>query len=95
MQGLQISSEEVLQYANQLQNNSQEIQGIFHDVSLKMSNMEQVWSSPASSALIGQFHSLEPTFQSYIQALQEYAKFLKNTASLYQENEQSLSKGIQ
>ncbi len=95
MSNLQISSDQVLQYATKLKQMEQEISDLFYDVKLKMTNVEQVWNSPASKSLIQQFQSLNPVFTFYTEALDQYVIYLNQTAQLYQENEQALQQGIQ
>lgn len=91
MNNVQISSDDVLQYANQLSMMEQEILQIFQEIKSKMNYVETVWSSPASKNLMGQFQQMYPVFDRYVQALGEYALYLNQTASSYAENEQALT----
>ena len=55
MNNVQISSDDVLQYANQLSMMEQEILQIFQEIKSKMTYVETIWSSPASKNLMNQF----------------------------------------
>ena len=55
MNNVQISSDDVLQYANQLSMMEQEILQIFQEIKAKMTYVETIWSSPASKNLMNQF----------------------------------------
>lgn len=94
MSGLRISSEDVLATSSQMKQLNQQVQDLFAQVNQRMNQMNAVWDSPASQSLISQFQSLRPIFDSYVQALNEYAQFLHRTALSYQENEQMLSSGL-
>ena len=76
MYGLIISSEDVLSYSQQMKSLEHEVQTIFQEVNQRMSQMSSVWDSPASQSLLSQFQSLRPVFDSYVQALEEYAMYL-------------------
>ena len=94
MYGLIMSSDDVLSYSQQMKSLEHEVQTIFQEVNQRMSQMSSVWDSPASQSLLSQFQSLRPVFDSYVQALEEYAMYLNQTAVSYQENEQLLSNGL-
>lgn len=91
MNNVQISSDDVLQYANQLSMMEQEILQIFQEIKSKMTYVETIWSSPASKNLMNQFQRMYPVFDQYVQALGEYALYLNQTASSYAENEVNLT----
>lgn len=95
MSNVQISSEDVLQYANQLSSMQQQVQQIFQEIKSKMHYIEMIWSSMASRNMMIQFQSMYPVFDAYVKALGQYALYLNQTASTYAENEQMLSASIQ
>lgn len=95
MNHVQISSEDVLQYANQLTGMEEEISYIFQEIQSKMNYIETIWSSPASQTMISQFQRMKPIFSQYVESLKAYATYLNQTASSYAENEQSLTTHIQ
>ena len=94
MNNVQISSDDVLQYANQLSMMEQEIIQNFQEIKAKMTYVETIWSSPASKNLMNQFQRMYPVFDQYVQALGEYALYLNQTASSYAENEANLTAAI-
>ncbi|MBB5183583.1 WXG100 family type VII secretion target [Catenisphaera adipataccumulans] len=94
MAQVQISAEQVRQYAASLRSLNNQVTTIFHDVQARMNTVDQAWRSPASQALLQQFQTLIPAFRNYESALEQYAAFLRQTAQVYQENEQSLQKAI-
>ena len=91
MNTIQISSEDLYQYANQLQIMEQEVVQIFQQMKNKMNHVESIWSSPASKNMMAQFQQSIPMFDQYIQALGQYAIYLNQTASSYAENEQIMT----
>lgn len=95
MSQIQISADDVLQYGNQLTSLKEEVSSLFGEVQAKMNSLNSVWSSPASDKLIAQFQSLKPSFDQYVEALNQYAMYLQQTSQSYQENESALSQGIQ
>lgn len=92
---VQISADDVMNYANRLKTSENQIQTLFQEVDAKMNDLNGVWTSPASASLISQFQSLRPVFQSYIQAIDAYVQYLQQTAASYQENEQQLASRVQ
>lgn len=76
MNTIQISSEDLYQYANQLQIMEQEVVQIFQQMKNKMNHVESIWSSPASKNMMTQFQQSIPIFDQYIQALGQYATYL-------------------
>ena len=94
MSNVQISSDDVLQYANQLSMMEQEVLQIFQEIKSKMNYVETIWSSPASKNLMTQFQQMYPIFDQYVKALGEYALYLNQTASSYAENETNLTAAI-
>lgn len=95
MANVQISADDVLNYANRLKTSENQIQTVFQEVDAKMNYLNGIWTSPASASLISQFQSLRPVFHSYLQAIETYVQFLQQTAASYQENEQQLASRIQ
>lgn len=95
MSNVQISSEDVLQYANQLSSMQQQVQQTFQEIKSKMHYIEMIWSSMASRNLMIQFQSMYPVFDAYVKTLGQYALYLNQTAAVYAENEQMLSASLQ
>ena len=91
---VQISSEEVTNYANQLRSLQNEMVGVYNEIQSHMESLPSVWNSPASQNFLNQFQSLYPVFESFNEGLDIYAQFLSQTAQSYQENEQALTSAI-
>lgn len=87
---VQISSEEVTNYANQLRSLKMEMVQVYEEIQSHMEALPNVWNSPASQNFLSQFQSLYPVFESFNEGLEVYAQFLAQTANSYQENEQAL-----
>ncbi|MBP3852486.1 MAG: WXG100 family type VII secretion target [Erysipelotrichaceae bacterium] len=94
MSQIQIASQDVFDYSTQLKSLEQDVKSLFEEIKNKMTYIETVWNSPAGQALVEQFQSLNPVFESYVTALDQYALYLQQTAQSYQENEQMLTQGI-
>ena len=95
MNSVQISAQDIQQFANQLSNQEQEMTTIFREIEAKMNEVQANWKSPASTALLNEFHSMHGVFQSYTQAIQNYVQYLTTTSQTYEENELSLQEAIQ
>lgn len=91
---VQISSEEVRQYANTLRSLKVEMEEVFFEIQSRMEALPEIWNSPASSSFVSEFKSLYPAFESFNQGLDVYASFLAQTAQSYQENEQLLQSAV-
>lgn len=95
MNSVQISAQDIQQFANQLSNQEQEMTSVFRSIQTKMNEVQNQWQSPASSALMNEFQSMHAVFQSYTQAIQNYVQYLTTTSQTYEENECILQKSIQ
>ena len=95
MNSVQISAEDIQQFANQLSNQEQEMTSVFQSIQTKMNEVQSQWQSPASTALMNEFQSMHAVFQSYTQAIQNYVQYLTTTSQTYEENECILQKSIQ
>lgn len=87
---VQISSEDVKQYSNQLNTLKMEMMDIFQDIQTKMNAISSIWNSPASQKFQSEFQSMYPVFQSFVEGMDVYAHFLSQTVQSYQENENML-----
>lgn len=94
MSNIYISSQELENSANQIRSLEQEVSGIFNQTHSQMNSVSAVWSSPASQSLQEQFQSLSPVFTQYLGQLENFARFLSQTATLYAENEASIQSSL-
>ncbi len=92
MNQISVSSEDLFAYSKQVDSYKNEIRTVFKEIQAKMYYIESIWQSPASKSFMQQFQSLNPAMISYLNTLDRFARFLSQTASLYQDNEESLSK---
>ena len=95
MAQIHVSSEDIIQYANQVRSLKEEVTQVFNDVKARMNQLQTCWSSPASQQLQAQFESLYPSFQGYVDAIESYTSYLENSANTYQENEELLRSSLQ
>lgn len=94
MAKIQISSEDVKMYASQIDAYNQEIQTLFNEIKAKIYYVESIWKSPASENFLRKFQSLHPTFDSYVNTMDRFSKYLHQTSLAYQENEQALNQSF-
>lgn len=94
MSNIYISSQGLENSANQIRSLEQEVSGIFNQIHSQMNTVSAVWSSPASQSLQEQFQSLSPVFTQYLGQLENFARFLSQTATLYAENEASIQSSL-
>lgn len=94
MSNIYISSQELENSANQIRSLEQEVSGIFNQIHSQMNTVSAVWNSPASQSLQEQFQSLSPVFTQYLGQLENFARFLSQTATLYAENEASIQSSL-
>ena len=95
MSQIRVSSDEIIQYANQLRSLKNEVLQVFNDVKNRMNQLETSWSSPASHQLQSQFERCYPSFQGYVDAIEAYASYLEISGRTYQENEEMLQTSFQ
>lgn len=91
---VQISSQEVINYANNLRSLKVEMIQVYREIQSHMESLPSIWNSPASQNFLTQFQNLYPIFESFNEGLEVYATFLAQTAQSYQENEQALTNAI-
>ena len=95
MSSIQISAQEIQEIANQLYQQEQAMATIFKEIQTKMNYVQQIWTSPASSALMNEFQSMHAIFDTYVQTIQNYVQYLNTTSKTYEENEFHLEQAIQ
>jgi WXG100 family type VII secretion target len=90
MSNIVLSSEDILAYASQIESLNQTVQSVFTQINSEVNVVSSVWNSPASASFMQQFALLKPSFETYVQVLNQYAQFLQQSAQAYQESEQML-----
>ncbi|AGK55715.1 pore-forming ESAT-6 family protein [Bacillus sp. 1NLA3E] len=89
--GLKITLGEVSKTAGQLRTFNQTLSTKLHEIKTDMNNLAQYWESDASSTIRGNFNALEPRFEEYRQVVDNYAKFLDNTVTYYNDAESKIN----
>lgn len=90
MEGVIISSDMLDSTAAQVLAQKSQMESLFNQISTAIRAMSSFWDSPASKAAIAQFETLAPVFPKYIQLVDNYCTYLKQTAQAYRENEAAL-----
>lgn len=90
MNNVFVSSEDLSSFSLGLSAMSQEIEAVFGQIRNEMNYVSTIWNSPASAALQEQFAALSPSFDAYVNKLEQYAQYLMSTSMAYAENEQML-----
>jgi WXG100 family type VII secretion target len=91
MNQINVSSDDLLNYSKQVTSYKNEINTVFKEIQAKMYYIETIWQSPASRSFMEKFQNLNPAMVSYLNTLSRFSAFLQETATLYQENEVTLS----
>ena len=91
---LQISYEDVSQYANQMSALKLQMMDTFSQIQMQMNSIMDIWNSPASIKFQEEFQLLVPAFSSFVEIMELYAQFLSQTAFSYKENEEMLTSAI-
>lgn len=89
--GLKISLGEVTKTAGQLRTFNLSLNERLQEIKKDMNALAQYWDSDASSTIRANFNALEPRFEEYRQVVDNYAKFLDNTVTYYNEAESKIN----
>ncbi|MCM1299221.1 MAG: pore-forming ESAT-6 family protein [Firmicutes bacterium] len=61
------------------------------EISKTVNNLNDTWKSQASGEIIATMNALKPRFNDYKEVIDNYAKFLDNTAQSYETAESTIS----
>lgn len=90
MEGIRISSQDVLQAAAQFDSRNQQLRACLDQAAQRMKQLNASWDSPAGQAIQQRFMELLPVFERYEQTMEQYIRFLREIAQTYQETETML-----
>lgn len=89
--GLKITLGEVTKTASQLRSFNQTLNERLNEIKKDMNALAQYWDSDASSSIRSNFNALQPRFEEYRQVVDNYAKFLDNTVTHYNDAESKIN----
>lgn len=95
MEGVKIASQEVRDFAGQLQRYNGELRAVLEGITAKMRQLHTTWDSPAGIALQNRFLELLPVFERYEQIVEQYVTYLHQTAQSYQDADSMLKQQAQ
>ena len=92
MNGVIISAEELESCASQVLSLKNSMEQTFDQTRSLIRGMSAYWQSPASNDAARQFETLSPVFPKYIELVNSYCTFLKQTAVDYRIEEEGYKK---
>lgn len=87
MSEIQITIAEVAQTANKLRQHNQRLNEILMAIKKIMNDLEANWQSPAAQTIRQKLNGMQPLFSQYYETIEAYAKFLDQTAIVYEQAE--------
>lgn len=64
------------------------------DINKKMNELEADWQSDAASDIRAAMNALKPRFAKYKEVVEQYEKFLRNTAQSYESTESAVQANV-
>lgn len=81
--GIQISTQVLLDTAEKVRTINTTLDSKLADINKNMNDLEATWKSDAASDIRAAMNALKPRFEEYKNIVESYAKFLVNTAQNY------------
>ncbi|MDO5382318.1 MAG: pore-forming ESAT-6 family protein [Eubacteriales bacterium] len=94
MADINITFAEVRNKAAQIRGLNNDLTSKLSDIQTEIKNLEADWTSDASVEIRSKITSLQSRFDEYNQIIEEYAKFLDDTANKYEQTEQTLTSNL-
>lgn len=76
-------------WAGTIDKRNTELINKLHEIQRLIKSLEGEWESDSAVEIRGKITGMEPRFQSYHDVVDNYAKFLRNTAEAYRATEQT------
>ena len=76
-------------WAGTIDKHNTELINKLHEIQRLIKSLEGEWESDSAVEIRGKITGMEPRFQSYHDVVDNYAKFLRNTAEAYRVAEQT------
>lgn len=74
-------------WAGKIDGRNRELLQRLHDIQTLIKNLEGDWESDASAEIRGKIQGMEPRFEDYYNVVDNYVKFIRNTANSARETE--------
>lgn len=74
-------------WANTVNNRNTKLLDDLHEIQRLIKSLEGEWESDSAAAIRRKIQGMEPRFQQYHDVVDNYAKFLRNTANEYKATE--------
>lgn len=76
-------------WASTVDKRNNELINKLHEIQRLIKSLEGEWESNAAAEIRSKIQGMEPRFQNYYDVVDNYAKFLRNTAAEYRATEQT------
>lgn len=90
-ENINVSSEVLNETASKIRTCNSEMDEQLNDILNQVNSLEKSWSSTASSTIRDAMNAMKPKFEQYKEVVESYAKFLVDTAQLYEETESTIN----
>lgn len=90
-ENINVSSEALNETASKIRTCNTEMDEQLTEILTKVNNLEDSWSSTASDTIRNAMNAMKPKFEQYKEVVESYAKFLVDTAQLYEETESTIN----
>lgn len=92
MADIQISTQVLLDTAQKVRDINMVLDEKLLNINSQMTNLNNTWKSDGATAITAAMNALQPRFEEYKAVVESYAKFLVDTANLYEETENEVEK---
>ncbi len=91
---IQVTPEELRGKANELRTIKSDHDEAMAKMKTLIMGLNETWKGEAQDAFVAKFESMQPTFTSFSEMVEQYAQLMDTTANSMEETDQSLSSTI-
>ena len=91
MPDIKITFQALTAKTTSLRNKNEELDGLLTDIKNAINSLEADWSSDTSITIRDKITGMQPTFDTYREVIESYAKFLDRAIAQYESTEATLN----
>lgn len=89
---INVSTQELKDTAAEIGRRKDTLRNQLNEINKKMNDLEQTWTSEASTEIRGKMNGMKGRFDEYDKVVDKYAEFLERAAEMYEETELTAKK---
>ncbi len=94
MATIKVDSQAMRDKASVFKNTASKIKSLTEEMTNEINNLKNTWEGESAENTVSKFKSLSSTFEEKFNTINNYAKYLEETASQYDAAEKQINEGV-